>query len=156
MSPESTEPYARIISFLDGYEYEVLEHPAAITSEEASAVTGIPVSHGAKSLLLKTGETFTLCIVRGDNRLSPAKVRKVLGVRQIRFATPEEVVEVMGCEAGACYPFGNLIGIPMLVDETLAWSDPIAFSPGVRTKHLRMPWAAYQRAVQPRLANIVK
>ena len=48
-------------------------------------------------------------------------------------------------------PFGNLYGLEVLVDPSLAEDDEIAFNAGNHREMIRMPYAEFERLVQPRL-----
>lgn len=148
--------YDEIIKLLDdaGAKYEVIEHGHVVSVDDAQKETGIDPKEGAKALVLKAGDRFVLCVVRGTNKLDYKKVRAILGERKLRFATPEEVFEVMGVNIGACYPFGSIAGIEMLVDETLAENNKITFSPGVHDKHIYMEWEEYVKAAKPKLLDL--
>lgn len=150
-----TNPYEAIISFLDshGISYDLVEHEAVFTSEQAAAVRGFSLHQGAKALLLKGDGKYLLCVLPGDHKLDTKKVKKMLGIKDIRFARPEEVVEVMGCEIGACYPFGNLIAVPMYVDKALSENEVISFNPGVHTKSIKMKYEDFENAVNPPLLS---
>jgi Ala-tRNA(Pro) deacylase len=148
--------YDEIVALLDGKgaKYEIIEHGHVVSVDDATKETGIDPKEGAKALVLKTNDEFVLCVVRGTNKLDYKKVREILGVRKLRFATPEEVFEVMGVNIGACYPFGSIAGIKMLVDETLAENKMITFSPGVHDKHVYMEWGEYVKSTKPSLMNL--
>lgn len=151
------KPFEKITAFLDeqNVPYELVAHEPVYTSEQAAAVRGFSMDQGAKSLLLKVKNSFVLCILPGSKRLDMKKVRSVVGAGDIRFAKPEEVVQIMGCEIGACYPFGNLIDVPMYVDPTLANNDIISFNPGLHDKSIKMAWKSYAQAVQPNIQNLI-
>ena len=117
--------------------------------------TGFDIQHGAKSILFKTKDGFQLVIVRGDNRADFKKLRRHYGTNKIRMATPEEVLEVMGVEVGACYPFGQIAGVEMIVDSTLAEVDRIHFSPGTHFDHINMKFADYAKVTEPKLVDVV-
>lgn len=150
--------YDQIIQFLKSnlVPYQELNHAAIYTSEEAARVRGIDQSSGAKSLLLKADDKFVLAVLPGSERLDSKKLRQVLTTKQLRFATPDEVKEIMGCEIGACYPFGNLINTQMVIDKKLAANETIAFNPGLHNKTIKLKWPDYNRIVKPKLVDIIK
>lgn len=152
-----SSPYKQIINLLDksGVEYKVLKHEHIHTSEEGAKARGTSMSEGAKSLLLKSGETFIMAIVPGDKKLNSRKLRAVMGVRKLKFASPEEVEKIMGCKIGACYPFGNLISLRTFAEKTLGRNTWILYSPGVHDKSIRMKWADYKKIAEPIIVDIV-
>ena len=149
-------PFESIIKLLESQNvpYRVIEHKAVFTSEDAACVRGLSVSEGAKSLLLKTDDHFVLIVMPGDRRLDSKKLKNVLGSKKLRFATPEEVREIMSCEIGACYPFGNILGLRTLVDTSFVMSEFICASPGKHTASVRLKWADYQRVVKPEMVVV--
>ncbi|MBI4080786.1 MAG: hypothetical protein HY430_03385 [Candidatus Levybacteria bacterium] len=151
-------PFDAIRSLLErnNIEYELIEHTPVFTSEQAAAIRGMSKSQGAKSLLIKAQEAFYLMIIPGDRKLDGKKVKTLLGAKEIRFATPQEVVQVMHCEVGACYPFGNIIHVTMYVDVTLSKNNVISFNPGVHDKSIKMMWKDYQSIIQPQMVEITK
>ena len=151
-------PYLAIQNFLkqSHIEYESIEHEPVYTSEQAAKIRGISLKQGAKSLLLKAKNEFILAVLPGDKRLDSKKLKTLLGVKDLRFASPEEVKEIMGCEIGACYPFGNLIGIKMVIDNSLAVNDIISFNPGVHHVSIKLKWSDYNFSVKPDLEDIVQ
>jgi Ala-tRNA(Pro) deacylase len=117
-------------------------------------VRGMSMESGAKSLLLKTEKDFVLVILPGNKRLDSKLLKSYLSVKNIRFATPEEVENVMGCQIGACYPFGNLIGIRTLMDKSMTDCKEIFFNPGVHNKSIKMKLIDYQELVHPELVSV--
>lgn len=152
------KPYDAIISLLktNDISYEEIEHKPVSTSEEAAAVRGLSMKEGAKSLLIKAGSTFYLLIIPGDRRLDSKKVKKLLSVKSFRFATPEEVVSVMKCEIGSCYPFGEIIHIEHYVDSSFSENEYISFNPGVHTKSIRMRWVDYSTLIGAKITLLTQ
>src|SRR6266446_8368642 len=113
-------PHEGIIALLrhHGVEFEKIEHEPVHTCEEAATVRGLSLEQGAKSLLFKTKVGFVLVVVPGDKRVDSRSLKKILGVKDARFASPEEVEELMVCKIGSCYPFGNVAGLRTLADRS--------------------------------------
>lgn len=149
-------PYKEIIKLLNSQtiEYEILEHEPICTSRQAAKIRGVSLQQGAKSLLLKAGDKFILVVLPGDKKLDSKKLKQKLGIKNLRFATPGEVKEIMGCEIGACYPIGTIIGIKPLVDTLLTKNEVISFNPGVHDKSIKIQWSDYQRLTTPELIDI--
>ncbi len=150
-------PYESIKDLLDqeNVKYELLEHDTVHTSEEAARVRNGSQESGAKSLLLKESNEFVLAVLQGSSRLDTKKLTKYLGVsRNPRFATPEEVEGQMGCQVGACYPFGNLINLRTILDEPFTRQESMSFNPGVHDKTITMSVYNYMRLVQPEITTI--
>ena len=149
--------YNEIIALLNGHdvEFDEVTHDKAITSMDVVDQLGVDISNGAKSILFKTRDGYKLVIVRGDNRADFKKLRQHFGTNKIRMATPEEVFEVMRVNVGACYPFGEIAGVDMIVDETLAEAERIHFSPGTHYDHINMSFDDYVKVTKPKLIDVV-
>jgi len=149
-------PHITILEFLNSNNipFQIYEHEPIHTCEQSTQILGVSIKQGAKSLLLKNEDKFILVILPGDKKLDSKKLKTTLKTKHLRFATSEEVNMVMGCEIGACYPFGNLIGIRMLVDFAMSENDLITFSPGVRDKSIQVSWAHYFQNVKPEMVEL--
>jgi Ala-tRNA(Pro) deacylase len=113
-----------------GVAFEILQHAPAYTSEDAARVRGTPLEQGAKALVVRTDERFVHCVLSAHLKADNAALRAILGTRKLRFATHEELFEVTGCAPGAVPPFGNLFGLPVLMDEALCRNDRVVFNAG--------------------------
>jgi len=149
-------PHATILDFLlqNDIQFLLFDHQPIHTCEQSTQLVGLAERQGAKSLLLKTKDDFILVILAGDKKLDSKKLKTALRTKHLRFASPEEVQGIMGCEIGACYPFGNLLGINVFVDFSLSDTPLISFSPGVRDKSVLIKWADFSRVLQPELVNV--
>ena len=80
---------------------------------------GLSLDSGAKAMLLRdnssksveTSILFTLAVMSASKKFSWKLVKKVLKVKNMRFATPEEVYQITGCLPGAVPPFGSIFGV---------------------------------------------
>lgn len=149
-------PFATILQFLDQYQakYELLDHEPVFTSAQAQQIRGLEGVIGAKALLIKTNLGYFLVVMPGTERLDSKKLKAHLGCKKLRFATPEEVVEIMGCEIGACYPLGPVCKTPMVVEASLAQAKRIAFNPGRHNRSVIMAWSEYERLLTPELVDL--
>jgi len=125
--------------------FRFLEHAPVRTSEEAARVRGTLPEAGAKALVVLAESRPVHCVLPGNLRADNARLRAILGVRTLRFATPAELLELTGCVPGAVPPFGNLFGLPVLVDELLLEREEIAFNAGSQTASIIMRAADFTR-----------
>ena len=125
--------------------FRLFEHAPVRTSEEAARVRGTPPEAGAKALVVLPENRPVHCVLPGNLRADNARLRAILGTRTLRFATPAELLELTGCVPGAVPPFGNLFGLPVLVDELLLEREEIAFNAGSTTMSIAMRAADFAR-----------
>lgn len=142
--------------------YQAFEHEAVRTSEEAAKTRpGYTLKQGAKAIIVRAkfsgGEKmFLMLVIPADQKFSNDKVKALLGAKDIRFATEEEVLDITkGVKPGAVPPFGNLFGLEVITDSTLYDNEKIVFNAGERTFSVAMKSEDYKRLVKPRLASIV-
>lgn len=126
-----------------GVPFTVTRHEPVLTSEEAAAVRGAPLSSGAKALVVKAGDGFVLLVIPADRKLDSKKARAALGQKSIRFATREEVAEVTGLQPGSIPPFGSLFGLRTLIDPALGLNSAINFNAGDHAISIQMSHADY-------------
>lgn len=130
-----------------------IDHEYSETSREVAAARGTPLHIGGKSLVLKLGSSdgrFAVFAVSGARRTQSRLIRRALGVKRMRFATKEELLQLTGLVPGCVPPFGRpVFDLPLYVDQSIADNDEIAFSVGLHTASFRMATADYLRAAQP-------
>lgn len=136
-----------------GVSFRLIEHPPVFTSEEAARVRGTPLEAGAKALVLQAEEQRVQVVLPGHRRLDNARLRAILGTRTLRFATPEELLALTGCVPGAVPPFGNLFGLPVLVDEELTRCEEVAFNAGSNDTSIVMRCEDFLRLSGARVCN---
>ncbi len=142
--------FDKIVRSLEGVDYVVVEHKATPTSEESALARGESMKIGAKALLVKVKQGFVLCVFPADRRLDTKKFKKLFG-KKLRFASPEELKKVTGCEKGAVPPFGSLLGVEMIVDTALFEEEYMAFNAGDLCKSIKMKTKDYKMIVKPKL-----
>jgi Ala-tRNA(Pro) deacylase len=149
MTPSN--PYASIIALLQEHHvpYTEREHDPMFTSDQEEEMTGLSAKQGIKSLLLKAKNEFVLVLLPGDKKLDTQKAKEAMKTKSFRFATEEEVQQVMGCAFGACYPFGSVAHLRTFADASFSDSMLVACNPGVHDKSLLLSYQDFQRVEQP-------
>ena len=145
--------FDKIKSFLDenNISYEFKEHEPVRTSEQAAEVRGEDIKIGAKALLLKADKEFVMIVISAAKRIDSKALKKILSVKSLRFATPEEVMGETECEPGGVPPFANIFELDMLVDKSIVQNEFMAFNAGERTKSLKMRTEDYVGLLNPRI-----
>ena len=148
----------RLIAWLTaaGVPFQILHHPPVRTSAEAAAVRGTALEAGAKALVVQADDRPVHLVLPADRRIDNARLRALLNVRRLRFATPEELLALTGCAPGAVPPFGRLFGLEVVVDEELTRVDEIAFNAGSRAISLTMRGADFLRLTEGRVARFAQ
>ena len=130
--------------------YETLRHAPVTTSAEAAAVRGVPLASGAKALICKCDQEMIMFVMPADRKLAGKEVRRALGYRKLRFASPEEVWELTGLRPGSIPPFGSLFDIATICDPALGDNERINFNAGDHAISISMQYTDYRVAENPK------
>jgi len=149
----------KLLDLLDSnqIQYTRHTHPTAYTAKEVAAVEHVPAHRVAKVVVFLSENGYGMAVLPGDSRLDLEGLRAVLGVARLRLATESELSELFpDCELGAMPPFGQLCGLPLWVDASLASEKTIAFNAGTHRDVIHMAFEDYQRLAQPKLAGLAR
>ena len=116
------EPVQRVQAILTEFNsnIEVIElNSSARTALEAASSLDCEVGAIIKSLLLKTEQNFTLCLVAGDKKASLNKIKKILKKKDVSMASANDVKNITGFTIGGVSPVGHLNKIDILIDHSL-------------------------------------
>ena len=122
MSILDKESVKRVEKFLKDYDTNfnvTLLENSARTAIEAASSLNCEVGAIVKSLLFKTENTYTLCLVAGDRKASLNKIKKNLNIKDASMASADEVKEVTGFTIGGVSPIGHLNKINIYIDKSL-------------------------------------
>jgi prolyl-tRNA editing enzyme YbaK/EbsC (Cys-tRNA(Pro) deacylase) len=117
------------------------EHEPVITSEDAAKTRGFALKQGIKALLFTNGaDEWVIVDIPADKKVHLKKVAGTCGwsKKDIRMATPEEVIVITGCEIGSVPPFGHKTTVPILVDVGVYENTESAFNIGLQTHSVRI------------------
>jgi prolyl-tRNA editing enzyme YbaK/EbsC (Cys-tRNA(Pro) deacylase) len=135
-----------------------LTHPPTRTSEESAAVRGEPLGVGAKALLLRVDDRFAIFVLEADRKLDSAAVRRQLGVRTVRFASPDELRELTGLLPGSVPPFGRpVLPLDLYADYGVGTRyDKVAFNAGSLTTSIIMSARDWEAVARPKRFSFTK
>ena len=118
----SKEPVKRVESILKKFDINqkiIVLDTSARTAIEAASSLGCEVGAIVKSLLFKTENSFTLCLVSGDKKASLNKIKKLLNINDISMAAADDVKNITGYTIGGVSPIGHLNKIDIIIDTSL-------------------------------------
>ncbi len=141
----------------NGVAVREVHHEPTRTSEESARVRGEDLRVGGKAIVLKVDDVFALFVFSAARRLDSGAVRKALGARRTRFATPEELAEMTGLVPGAVPPFGRpILPYDLYIDPSIPENDRIAFNAGSLTDSMVLPMEDYLRVAGGRVLPFTK
>lgn len=129
-------------------------HAPAYTARAAASADRMPAHQMAKTVVYWGDEGYGMLVLPADMVVDFDEVRRLLKLTTIRLASEEELANLVpDCATGAMPPFGNLFGMPVLMDETLATADFIAFSAGTPRDVIHISGDDFHRLVNPLVAG---
>ena len=103
----STLEAIRQLLVTSGVPFVQKHHEPTHTSEASAQARGEPLKIGAKALVVKCDEHFRLFVLPADRKLDSSAVKRLLGVKKLRFADAAELMELTGLVPGSVPPFGR-------------------------------------------------
>ena len=127
------EAVKRVIEVLNRYDpnlkVEVLGSSAR-TAAEAAKSLNCEVGAIVKSLLMRTSESFILCLIAGDKRCSLNKIKKITKDKDISMANADQVKNQTGFSIGGVAPIAHINKLRVLIDNSLSRFDDIYAAAG--------------------------
>ncbi len=125
-----------------GFEYEVIEHQAVTTSEEAAQVRGSSIEDGVKAMVLQSKsnpDKFIQVLISASQNVDVDEVSQKLG-EDFKICPPELMIEKTGVEVGGVPPFGYILGLSdVYMHESIATkSGQVVFNAGLRTVSIKV------------------
>ena len=137
--------------------FEAQHHPRAVTAQEVAASEHVPGKMLAKTVMVLADGEMVMLALPAPYQVDLEKAAAALGAKEARLAEEEEFEDTFpDCEVGAMPPFGNLYGVPVYVDETLAEDETIVFRSGTHTETMSVSYADFERLVEPTVAQFAR
>ena len=136
------EAYEKVYEALKsmGISYDIVEHPPALTTEEADSYIEGKEGVRTKTLFLcnRKRTAFFLVIMDDRKQLNMKKLAKILGERSISFVSPDRLMEKMSLPAGVVSLFGLLNNeerdIKVYLDREMLSEKMMTFHPNDNSK----------------------
>jgi Ala-tRNA(Pro) deacylase len=147
----------KLHAFLDENHIKYLKigHSPAYTAQEIAAAVHIPGNELAKTVMVKLDDEITMVVLPADHRINFDKLKSGTGVSEAALAAESEFGNLFpDCTLGAMPPFGNLYGIDVLVDSSLAESDKITFNACTHTELIQLSYSDFESLVGPKVMDL--
>ena len=120
LDKESVKKVVKVLSDFDSNLKVEALNSSARTAVDAAASLNCEVGAIVKSLLLRTDDSFILCLVSGDKRCSLNKIKKMINKKDVSMANADQVKSQTGFSIGGVSPVAHLEKIKILVDSSLS------------------------------------
>ena len=117
------ESVKRVVKVLKDFDSNLKVQSLSSSARTAvDAATSLKCEVGAivKSLLLRTDDSFVLCLVSGDKRCSLNKIKKILKKKDVSMASADQVKNQTGFSIGGVSPIAHLEETKILIDKSLS------------------------------------
>ena len=115
---------------------EIFRCSDAHTAAKASQFTGDAEAVAKSIVLVASDGQPVLVILLGNDKIDLQKIKAVLGVKDVRLATPNEVLEITGYEIGGVPPV-SIYGIRTIMDNGVSEKQKVVCGGG-DSGHLMM------------------
>lgn len=137
--------------------FEVMTHAEVYTAQETAADLHVPGSQLAKVVIAKANGSLVMLVLPAQYNIDFGKLKVILGVKKVALAREEDFSGLFpDCDTGAMPPFGNLYGIPVLIDDHLQSQNKITFNACTHHEAVQISFSDYQRLVKPQFAAFGK
>ena len=128
-------------------------HPVAYTAQEVAAAQHVPGKQLAKVVLVDADGKLLMLVLPASCRVDFPALKSLLKAKKVRLAREEEFSGTFtDCEVGAMPPFGNLYGLPVHLDSSLAEVPDMVFKVGSHTTSMKVKVADFKRLANPQIA----
>ena len=133
-----------------GVSFREVHHEATRTSEESAKARGEELRIGGKALLMKGDDLFRLFVLPADRKLDSGAIRREFGWKKLRFATPDELLELTGLVPGCVPPFGvPILPFELCLDQAVTQNPRLAFNAGSLTDSIILALSDYLTVAKP-------
>ena len=148
----------KIVNLLkdNNIDYERMEHAHVHTSFEAAKVRNLEVSTSLKALVFVADKSPILIVVPGDKKVNTYVFKKTFGFKDLRFASAEEVFNIIGIDIGSVPPIGKVLNLMSYFDRSIENKGKIAFNAGLHTVSIIMSIQDLLTIENPRIADFAE
>ena len=119
LNKESVKRVKEFITKFDSKLKILVLDTTARTAKDAANSLKCDVGAIVKSLLLRTKNSFLICLIAGDRKCSLNKLKKILDKKDVSMANADEVKLNTGFSIGGVSPVAHVKNLDILVDTSL-------------------------------------
>tara|TARA_B110000444_G_C18304213_1_gene350980 strand:- start:47 stop:526 length:480 start_codon:yes stop_codon:yes gene_type:complete len=159
MSLLDKEPVKRAEKFLKEFDQSlevIILEKSARTAKDAAMALACDIGAIVKSLLFKTENSFTLCLIAGDKRCSLNKLKKIKDKKDISMASPGDVKAQTGYTIGGVSPVGHVNKIEILIDNSLERFNELFAAAGHPNCVFKINFIDIQKITNGKIEDIIE
>ena len=137
--------------------YTAMKHAVVYTAQEIAAAQHVPGRQLAKCVLVKTDRGPCLAVLPAIHLIDLKKLKTILRAKTLTISKEADIKALFpDVEVGAMSLFGNLYGVPVVVDRVLGESADIVCNAGSHTDTIKMRYQDFARLVKPKVGAFGK
>ncbi|MCK9407591.1 MAG: YbaK/EbsC family protein [Bacteriovoracaceae bacterium] len=147
----------RLKVFLDSHnvKYVVISHSPAYTALEIAALARIPGKEIAKTVIINADDKKIMVVLPASHMVDFTSLRSITNAQHMELTSEQQFKNLFPeCEVGAMPPFGNLFNLEVIVAESLAEDEMIAFNAGTHKELVRMTYRDFVQLVEPKVGKL--
>ncbi len=149
-------PAKKLREFLDSQnvKYTTVTHPRAYTAQEIASLAHVHGDEFAKTVIAKVDGELVMAVLPASCHVDLHLLKAAANGKKIALASETDFRDRFpGCETGAMPPFGQLYGMPVLVEESLTGEKEIAFNAGTHEELVRLAYSDFAKLVKSKVAR---
>jgi Ala-tRNA(Pro) deacylase len=149
-------PIRKLKEFLEAnrVKFMVIGHSTAYTTLEAAESAHISGRELAKTVIVKINGKMAMVVLPASHNIDFDRFKETSGFENIELANEDDFMDLFrDCEIGAMPPFGNLYGMKVFVEPSLAEDKEIAFNAGNHRELIKMSFEDFDKLVRPEHLN---
>jgi len=147
-------PLKSLKEFLDKHNvrYIVISHSPAYTAQGIAALTHIPGKELAKTVMVNMDGSLVMAVLPASFHVDLKRLKVEAMATTVALASESEFKDRFpDCEIGAMPPFGNLYGVEVFAEKSLAKDEEISFNAGSHRELIRLAWEDFEKLVKPKV-----
>ena len=146
----------KVTNYLDGLgvSYQLLRHPAVVTTEESRAVVHVDGCASCKSLYVKDkkSDNYYMVVLPATKRANMRSLAAYVGCAKFEFATEDKLFEHLQVHRGSVSPYAYLNEKPtysakLLIDKDVWNASKIKFHPCDNTATVVVSGADFRKFI---------
>ena len=153
----NNEPVKRVKNALNEFNKKIniqILTNTARSAQDAAKALDCKVGAIIKSLILRRGDDYILCLVSGNKRCSLNKLKKICNSKDMSMADAQKVKEITGFTIGGVSPVGSINNLEIFIDINLKEFDILYGAAGHPNAIFKINFTDLQKITSGKIMDI--
>jgi len=153
----NNEPVKRVKNALNEFNKKIniqILTNTARSAQDAAKALDCKVGAIIKSLILRKGDDYILCLVSGNKRCSLNKLKKICNSKDMSMADAQKVKEITGFTIGGVSPVGSINNLEIFIDINLKEFDILYGAAGHPNAIFKISFTDLQKITSGKIMDI--